>query len=105
MKGSDGQRANSHGGLIAQQHGAYPLLGLHTDTKQASREGVPVTSEDTVVTNGALGDVGYWLALRPVCTWRLEESGSGQFRGQVGAPLPLGEQRGRRIDAARRGEG
>ena len=29
---SDGQRADSHGGLIAQQHGAYPLPGLHTDT-------------------------------------------------------------------------
>ena len=32
MKGSDGQRADSHGGLIAQQHGAYPLPGLHKDT-------------------------------------------------------------------------
>ena len=36
MKGSDGQRADSHGGLIAQQHGEYPLPGLHTDTPTCS---------------------------------------------------------------------
>ena len=31
MNGLEGQRADSHGLLTAQQHGAYPLPG-HTDT-------------------------------------------------------------------------
>ena len=41
MKGSDGQRADSHGGLIAQQHGAYPFPGLHTDTLDTPTYSVP----------------------------------------------------------------
>ena len=41
MKGSDGQWADSHGGLIAQQHGAYPLPGLHTDTLDTPTNSVP----------------------------------------------------------------
>ena len=41
MKGSDGKQADSHDGLIAQQHGAYPLLGLHTDTLDTPTNSVP----------------------------------------------------------------
>ena len=41
MKGLEGQRADSHGGLISQQHGAYPLPGLHTDTLDTPAYSVP----------------------------------------------------------------
>ena len=35
------QRADSHGRQIAQQHGAYPLPGLHTDTLDTPTNSVP----------------------------------------------------------------
>ena len=60
-----------------------------------------VTSEDICGNQRGLGRSGVLAGVASGLnrTWRLEESESGQYRGQVGAPL--GEQRGRRIDAGK----